>query len=155
MTASRIRTLVRALPALLLAAALAAPPSASAELAKWDQERVTAIAGELANAIKDLRKAVRQVPPPTVGQPGTHSYYELLDTLGGLESASKRLNKALADGKGREETSPTYRRLMRGVRDAQEYARRLELGAPVLDRVAVAGDALRRLRPYYEEEDAS
>lgn len=145
------RPLLRALPVLLLTAALVAPGAARAELAKWNQERVTGISKDLAQSIKELRKALRHQPPPTLGQPGRVSYYELLDTLGSLESASRRLQNGLAAGKGREETYPTYRRLMSGVRDARDLMKRLEMGESVLSKVQPAADALRRLRPYYEE----
>jgi hypothetical protein len=143
-----------ALAVLPLVLALVAPAPAAAELAKWDQERVTAIALDLQNATKELRDSFYKVPPPTAGQAGSKSYYELDDTLRSVSGASRRLYKALKDGKGHEQTFPIYRRMMLGVRDARELAQKIGGTEDVLAKAANAGDALRRIRPYYEEEPA-
>lgn len=150
-TRTRIRTPLWTLAALVLAAALVVPP-ARAELAKWDQARVTGIANDLAKAVKHLRSVTRKEPPATLGQAGRVAFYQFQDELGSIESSSRRLTKALQDGKGREQTYPTYQRMMASVRNAAEEARRANVSENVLNAIAPCSDALRRLRPYYEEE---
>ena len=133
--------------ALMLTAALA-----NAELKPWDQENVTALAGELHRKTKDMRAAVRRVPPPTLGQPGQRAFHRLRDELGAIEATARRLHKALADGATREESFPTYRRLIRAVRNASEEVPRLGGGRDAAPKLASAAEVLRQLRQYYEEE---
>jgi hypothetical protein len=153
MTPSPIRDKVRSAALLLPITAFVLTASlASAELAVWDQAKVTAIAAELVAATKDLRGALRKQQPPTLGQPGMASFHRLRDELSAIETAAGRLHRALAEGGTRDETFPTYRRMIRSVRNAAEDARRISIGEPAAGKIKAAGDVLRRLRPYYEEE---
>jgi hypothetical protein len=142
---------VTTVAALLVAAALIGAPQARAELMEWDQAKVTALAGELAEKTKDLRDAVRRQPAPTLGQVGRRAHHQLRDELWTIESTSRRLRDALSEGATMEETLPTYRRLITSVRNAARELRRMQLGEPAAGRVEAAADVLRRLRPYYEE----
>ncbi len=153
MSPSHIRDKARA-PALFLsiAALVLAASLASAELTAWDQEKVTAIAAELVEATNDLRGALRRQPPPTLGQPGRSAFHRLRDELSAIESTARRLHRALAEGATRDETFPTYRRMIRFVRNAAVESRRISLGEPAAGRVKASADVLRRLRPYYDEE---
>ncbi len=140
---------------LLVAMALMLPAAlAGAELKPWDQERVTALAGELQQKTQELRDAVRRVPPPTLGQPGQRAFHILRDELGAIEATARRLHKALAGGATREETFPTYRRLIRAVRSASQEVPRLGGGRDDAPRIAATAEVLRQLRQYYEEEPA-
>lgn len=150
---SRTRETARSLAALIsLAALVAAAAPAFAELTPWDQEAVTEIAGELNQATRDLRAAARRQPPPTLGQPGRHAFHQIRDELGAIETASRRLHTALQAGEGREATLPTYRRLIRSVRNVANELPRVPLQKPVTTKLDTAADALRRLRPFYEEQ---
>ncbi len=138
---------------LLVAIALMLPAAlAGAELKPWDQERVTALAGELQQKTHELRNAVRRVPPPTLGQPGQRAFHRLRDELGAIEATARRLHKALAKGATREETFPTYRRLILAVRSASQEVPRLGGGRDDAPRIAATAEVLRQLRQYYEEE---
>ena len=153
MTPSRTRNKARTSALLLpVAAFVLAASLASAELTAWDQEKVTAIAAELVEVTRDLRGALRRQPPPTLGQPGRASFHRLRDELSAIETAAGRLHRALSEGATRDETLPTYRRIIRSVRNAAENARRISIGEPAAGKIKTAGDVLRRLRPYYEEE---
>lgn len=153
MTPSRTRDKARTSALLLPIAAFVLSASlASAELAAWDQEKVTAIAAELVEATKDLRSSLRKQPPPTLGQPGMASFHRLRDELSTIETTAGRLHRSLVEGETRDETLPTYRRMIRSVRSAREDARRISIGEPVAGKIQTAADALRRLGPYYEEE---
>jgi hypothetical protein len=55
----------------------------------------------------------------------------------------------LQDGKGRDETTSSYRRLMTLVRDARETGRTMFLEQPTLDQIEKANEALDAIAPYY------
>lgn len=152
MTRSVTRPRTPILASLLLAMAMVvAAAVASAEVTVWDQEKVTAIAGELVEATRDLRSAVRKQPSPQLGQPGRAAFFRLRDDLSAIETTAGRLHRALSQGAGHDETFPTYRRMIRSVRSASDELRRIQIQEPVKSRLETAADALRRLRPYYEE----
>mgnify|MGYP001817929837 CR=1 FL=1 len=153
MTRSGTREKTRILASLLsMVALLATATLASAELTAWDQEQVTAIAADLVDTTSDLRDTLRRQPPPTLGQPGKRAFHQLRDDLASIQATARRLHNALAEGATRDETLPTYQRLMVTVRSARDELRRTNLGEPVTGRVEAAAEALRRLQPYYEEE---
>ncbi len=139
------------LVALFLAVALVGAPEArGAELATWDQEKVTAIAAELTQAAAALRGALQRRPPPTLGQPGKRAFFALREEMQFLVSGSRRLHNALADGADRDETYATYRRLLVTARRAAQEARRAALGEPALGKIEATADVIRRIRPFYE-----
>ena len=76
-----------------------------------------------------------------------------------LASASRRLQNALAEGAGLDETYPTYRKLLVTARRAAQELRRVEFGESVSElgeriggKVDAVADAIRRIRPFYEAE---
>jgi hypothetical protein len=142
------------LTTLFLAVALVGGSAAyGAELATWDQEKVTAIAGDLSQAAQELRDALRRVPAPTVGgRPGRRAFFALREEVQVLASASRRLHTALGEGAGLDETYPTYRRLLVTARRGERELRRVGLGEPVSGKIKETADAIRRIRPFYEAE---
>jgi hypothetical protein len=70
----------------------------------------------------------------------------------GITSASRRLHSTLAGGAGRDETFPTYRRVLRSARRAARENRRIMLKDPVPGKIGAVADALKALRPLYDEE---
>ena len=138
--------------AMAAAAALGlASTSASAESATWDQEKVTAIAQELAIAVKDLRGIVRQ-NPDQIGAPQRRAQYAAREDLRLLQNTAQHLAQALEVGEGREETFPVYRRLQALRRDAEEDGRKAMIQTSTMEKIAVAEEILARLGPYYAEQ---
>ncbi len=135
---------------LLLAVTLAGASDVRADLAKWDQAKVTAVAEELAQATATLGAGLRSKPPPTLGQPGRRAFWALTDEVRGLGATARRLQRALADGAGMEETYPTFQRLVRSGRRAVREVRRIDLGETTLANIDAVADGIRKLRPYYE-----
>jgi hypothetical protein len=125
---------------------------ASAELTPWNQEQVTAITAELVTATTDLRDTLRRQPPPTLGQPGKRAFHQLRDDVSSVHATARRLQTSLGEGATRDETLPTYRRMISSVRSASDELRRIQLGEPVAGKIEAAAAVLRRLRPFYEEE---
>ena len=142
--------------ALVLAPALAGAQPAPEEgmeesppTVAWDQAQVTRVAQELADSLKDLRRAVRQQPDPGVASLQSKAFYRFSDELRVLESESKQLARALEAGGGHDETVPVYERMQRTIRDAREEARRLDIPAQTRERIDAARAVLDKLDQYY------
>lgn len=146
------RLLALGLAATAFAAGLAT--SAAAELAAWDQKRVTAMAKELADAVGKASVEADKGKGSRVDVGKERSYYELREDLRLAKNSARHLAKQLESGKGREETYPTYRRLKTIRNDAAENARRAVMPDETVAAITAAGGLMLRLRPYYEEEPA-
>jgi hypothetical protein len=137
--------------ALALALALA-PLAAAAELPRWDQARVTAIAVELADSVAKATVEVDKQKGGRVDVSKERAFYEFREDMRLAKNTSRHLAKELQEGKGREETYPTFKRLKMLRNDAAENARRADMPDPTIAAITAAGGLLNRLRPYYEEE---
>ena len=146
------RLMTTTILSLLLPVALAGALAAQADLAEWDQAKVSAVADELAQATVTLRDGLRTKPRPTAGQAGRQSFFSLRDEVRSLVSTASRLQRALADGAAMEETYPTFRRLVRSGRRALRDTRRIDLSQTTQDHIEAVADAVRKLRPFYEPE---
>jgi hypothetical protein len=129
-----------------------AAAGARAELATWDQARVTKYAEELAVATDELSQALESVGIQNVTQ--ANARYQVRDTVQMLNTASTGLAEALKNGKGRDETLPRYKRVETLRRDAEEESRRADIPENVFEKVFSVGGALIKLRPYYVDEPA-
>jgi hypothetical protein len=127
-----------------------AAAGARAELATWDQARVTKYAEELAVATDELSQALESVGIQNVTQ--ANARYQVRDTVQMLNTASTGLAEALKNGKGRDETLPRYKRVETLRRDAEEESRRADIPENVFEKVFSVGGALIKLRPYYVDE---
>jgi hypothetical protein len=125
--------------------------AASAELAKWDQTRVTAYAEELAVATDDLRQSLEAIGIQNATQ--ANAYYQVRDTVKSLDTAAEGLAASLKSGEGHDKTLPRYKRLQTLRRDAAEEGQRADIPESVFEKVFSVGSALMKLRPYYEEEE--
>lgn len=137
---------------LVLIGALLLPLAAGAELAKWDQERVTGYAKELSEACQELSVAVRQEEGATVNPSQQQTMYRVQETTKALCTTARQLEAHLEQGEGRDETTSIYMKLPTLRRDAEEEGRRAMITEPTMDKVFAVGGPLMRLRPYYEEE---
>ncbi len=137
---------------LLMALSLVGTTQARAELRDWDEAKVTAAAGELVQAAEAFRLALRRKPDLGLGTRSTAAFWRLRDEMRALVQTSRRLRTALADGSGRDETYPTYRRLLRTARRAKDEARRFGLLEPARGKLEAVADAMRAIRPFYEAE---
>ena len=124
--------------------------AASAELAKWEQERVAKYAAELKLATADLKKSLDGIGIQNFAQ--QNAMYQVRETVEMLDTAANGLDHALKGGKGREETMARYKRLETLRRDAEEEGRSADIPEAVFDKVFSVGSALMKLRPYYVEE---
>jgi len=138
-------------PVLLVLALAAWVPSASfAELAKWDQQRVTSVAGELSEACDALYETFRKEPESRIGVGRARDYQRLRQVARRVKNEARHLSSSLARGEGYDQTLPIYESLMEMVRTARDLSRRTFTSNFVLEKAAAAGDALRRIAPYYD-----
>ena len=100
--------LVRVLRLLAIAALLLAP-SARAELAAWDQAKVTGLAKELETATDALYETFRQQPPPNLGSMQSESYYRLKQLVRRSTAQVDVFVKSLEEGEGRDQTGDVRR----------------------------------------------
>lgn len=139
-----------AIGAMVGAVWLVAPLAAFGELANWNQERVASYAAELKTATQALYDEIVRMPrDPKLN---AEMYYQARDDVRTMNNSARFLAKALADGKGREETAPTFARIQTLRRDAEETGRNALIPDAVMARITPVGAALLKLRPYYEAE---
>ena len=137
----------------LTLAATAANPARAEVAATWDQERVTALAEDLAAKSSKVYDAVYRIQlGSTVGSGQAWDYQRLRDRVRLTKNEARQLARQLANGKGHDETIHTYERLTLLSRDVNEIANRMFLDEATLGTVAAAGDALRQITPYYDPE---
>ena len=141
----RTTAFVAALAFLLL------PTAAFAELAKWDQARVTQIAEEFADAIKDLRREMQAAPPMT-DPARQRALYVALDDIRIMSNTATLLANKLKAGEGREETFAAWRRLDLLRRDFEENSRKAMIEDAIMEKILTAGELLIRFTPYYSDE---
>lgn len=131
-------------------AVMAASP-ALAELASWDQDRVTSIAKELSAATDAWWQAVRNQPETgVVGSGDAQDGSSMVDEARTLHEQAQALAGHLANGKGHDQTRNVYRDLEEIVDDQEVQAQRAELDEPTMDAWAKVADAMRQLAPYYD-----
>jgi len=144
---------IRSLLAVALAAGLAfATASARADLAQWDQAKVTALSKQLADAAKALQDTFYKQPTPTIGSANSRDYYRLKQVVRRLRQEADQLQGDLAKGSAREETLPEYDDLMQSVRDAREIGARIFAAQDIKDRATAVRAVLNELAPYYDPD---
>jgi hypothetical protein len=124
-------------------------------LARWDQERVTRIATELATAADSVQDELRKQPTPTLGSGQYTTFYRLQQSVRRARLESKQLAAMLQEGKGYAETLPVYEGLRQYVADSAEEARKAFVQEPLMAAITGAGDLLNQLAPYYDPKALS
>jgi hypothetical protein len=143
-------TIARSL-AVLAALVLWAAPAAGAAPASWNQEKVTQIATELAEAMSGVYDSVKKIPPPPTGSQ-RKNFYEATQTLRRLQTETRHLATDLKGGAGYDETLPSYKQIQMLRRDAAESGRSSGvIPNDTLAKVDKARDLLLQLSGYYDE----
>ncbi len=128
-----------------------ATTDASGELRKWDQERVTQIAVELAAAAKAVRQGFREQPVEAIGTQ-ERSHYQFFEVLKALEKATQQLAFRLKGGGGFRETLPIAKKIRSLLREAETQGRSL-MSSDQMERLYVPADRLLdEIAPYYFAE---
>ena len=137
----------------LLAMLLLLPAAiARAELAAWDQAKVTALGKELVQASNALYETFRKQPPASVGSMQSASYHRLKQFVRMLHVVSQEFAGSLEKGEGREQTLTIYDNLMQLARSARDEAARVFVAHDVGDRAGAVRRVLNQLGPYYDPD---
>jgi hypothetical protein len=131
---------------------LLSAPNARAELAPWDQAKVTALGKELVQATNALDETFRKQPSPSVASMQGDSYHRLKQFVRLLRVVSREFTDSLEKGEGREETLNIYDNLMQLARSARDEAGRVFVAHEVGERAAAVRQVLNRLGPYYDPD---
>jgi hypothetical protein len=145
----------RRIATMLAVGVLSAPlafSEAAAELAAWDQAKVSALAKELVAASDALYDTFYKQPPPTLGSGQASSYQRLKQKVRRIRTEARQLSEDVQKNAGREETLPSFQDLMQTVRDAREEARKVFQTADVAEKAAAARAVLNQLGPYYDPD---
>jgi len=133
----------------ILALGLVVVPGAAARKA-WDQETVTGLAAQLAEATKALEKTLRHEPhlvQATRG--GNRNAVGLWEAMNRLKKATAQLQTRTAAGAGYEATLPIAKKIRTLVRDAKQRGARLLKTETMDAKIAPVQALLDRLAPYY------
>lgn len=144
---SQLRTLVLGLAAVSVVT-LATP--VAADLAAWDQVRVTELAGQLAAAADGWKLAVREQPGAEVGSGDAEEQFGLVQQAHALSVQASALAKHLVIGKGYDETRNEYRTLKEIIDSTEETAQRAELDDPAMAAWSKLVSLQRQIAPYYD-----
>jgi hypothetical protein len=143
---------IRRLAAVSAAVLLGLVAAARADLAAWDQEKVTGIAKQLDAASRELYDAFYKQPVPTVGSAQTRAYQRLKHDIRLIRTQARQLARDLERGEGMESTQPGFEELMSRVRSARDEAPKIFTTKDVADKAAAAREQLNALGPYYDPD---
>jgi hypothetical protein len=123
-----------------------------AELAAWDQAKVTAIAKQLVPATQDLYDTFYKQLPPTAGSGQNREFYRLKQVTRVMKTEARELAEQLEKGSGHEETLPSYESLMQLVRTARELGARIFATEDLKQKATAVRGLLNQLGPYYDPD---
>ncbi len=129
-------------------AILIGAPVALAEEDGWDQERAAKLARKLTGQVAEIRRHLRSQAPGTVGATN-RSRFRIEEDLRLLGHTTRRLATRLEQGKGREETRPTARRVGSFLRDLRTHARGAVPSAAMLEKIEAANTTIAELAVMY------
>ena len=139
---------IAGLSSLVFALVLSVSGAARADLAKWDQARVTSIAQQLVPAAQAWELAARQQGPGTIGAAEEQGSLPMKART--LREMSEGLADHLAKGEGHDKTLDQYKSMREVADDTEEMAQRSELQAPTIAAWSKIADLLRQIAPYYD-----
>ena len=117
--------------------------------ADWDQEKVAAVADELAQAVVEVRRTARNVPRAGVQTGQEASWMRFEDNLRVLANETKTMARQLHEGRTHDETLQRYQRMWMLIRDIQENTRRLGIPQDLQDKIDAARVVLDKFDAYY------
>ena len=116
---------------------------------EWDQERVTALAAELADAVQEVKTSFRRKRSGTRKDMRTPGFHQLQRDLRTIRRETRQLANELKRGQGRDETFPISFRIQAARGRASNALRRLMVGGSTLGTIESARYILNRIEPFY------
>jgi hypothetical protein len=161
----RLRSLVRSLATVFALALLAAPgaraehheaqagqaaPAVEPERKPWDQARMQGLAGQLAQAVDEVREAFRREPGyRDPSNPHRRAFQQMDQILKSLRSSTRQLAARLETGGGYEDTLGIARKIGQLLNDAEVEGRKIMTSEWMAQRVVPAKQLLNEIAPYY------
>jgi hypothetical protein len=143
------RALIRSISAFALLIAF----DASAQAEKWNQAKVTALAGVLASAVSGLRNALMNSEQWQV-QTQEPELWGVADDLRMIEFEATNMSADLAKGAGMNQTLHAYVRLQQLHREISQYKGQVPVGDFLAPPLAKAKAVLTKLAAYYPPQPA-
>ncbi len=116
----------------------------------WDQERMTELSQQLADAMLALRNSFRN--NPVLRTPDSRKRVaaaEMMDTLRNLDRHCRALATQVRRGGTEETTRGTVRRIGTLLRDANQIGRRIMTNAWTDERILPAMELVNEIAPFY------
>jgi hypothetical protein len=129
---------------------LALATAGHAELAPWDQARVTELGKQLEAATLALDQSVQRIPPPGPGSPQRLGHFRLQQQTRQLRREARSMSRSLQRGADKDQAQPSWESMMLTVRDARENARRMLTAPDVQERANTAREILNQLAPFFD-----
>ena len=131
---------------------LIASVAAHAELAAWDQARVTDLAGQLSKAADDAYTVLYKEPSLGGGIGGGGGEgSDMPGTMRRIQEEARSLSGHLEKGADQHKTSGMYKNIMESVRDLRVDAQEAFETNDVTTALAKMQDVLTQLAPYYDK----
>jgi hypothetical protein len=124
--------------------------SPPANLAAWDQARVTSLAQQLVKASDAWFMAVREAPGGPVGLGGSPEEFSLANNAQLIQEHARELAGHLEKGQGYGETRDFFMTLKELVDDAQEGTERTPMEDQTTAAWAGVTGLMRQLAAYYD-----
>jgi hypothetical protein len=124
-------------------------PANAADPLAWDQAHMATLSENFYQAVKELRSSVRSAGTGATAGTQDRVRHEALDKLAHLERSARQLAAELKDGKSREETEGSVKRIVMLRNDTAELARRAMIVQETQDKLAAAGGILKKIEDYY------
>lgn len=126
--------------------------TAHADVAAWDQAKVTAIAKQLVPATQDLYDTFYKQLPPSSGSGQKQDFYRLKQVIRVMKTEARELATSLEKGEGHDETLPSYEDLMEVVRKARDLGSRIFATEDLKQKATGVRGLLNQLGPYYDPD---
>jgi hypothetical protein len=120
-----------------------------AQTEKWNQAKVTALAGELSNAVSGLRNALMNSAQWQAESAMDDTLWGVSEDLRMIDFGAMSMNADLAKGAGMKQTLPAYMRLQQIHRELSQYKGQMDVGAFLAPPLAKAKGILAQLAAYY------
>ena len=139
----------RAIVGSLVAFALLVAEGALGQTAKWDQAKVTSLAGDLSNSVSGLRQALMNSDQWQNLSGSDPALWSVAENLRMMDNLAMNMNADLSNGAGMAQTLPAYMRIQQIHRDLAQYQGQIYITQFLAGPLAKAKANLAQLAAYY------
>ena len=129
-----------------------AAPAVASERKAWDAEEMTALTGELAESVREVRRAWRREPTFRAPNTANRASMELDQRLRQLDRRTTQLHTRVKAGDGYEETLNIARNIRALLNDVDVLGRRIMTTKWMHDRVRPTMELLNQVAAFYGKD---